>query len=552
MLILHMVSEFFDVNGALANIDNTPLITLIALIVFQFLGGLAGLFLLVSAIGNMVSMYRHLQAGKSVKSLVTRQVIGGFLLLAFAMLTESTIGNNGMMGSFADHLNNISATNVASIFYNGFNFETIHTIAWCIVINGIVQGILSVGGRWKNTRQLVLVYSVLAIAVVFVTPFIWSGLSSIGYPFSTNPMTGQPLYKPYLGISPFWEVLLGIFMNPLATPMEPIFPYLAVSFVGSIMGIILAQPRESIPRDFPRKMMTVGMIMFIVGAAGITWVVLDALQTGGFSFAASVYRLLSFHRHWAPDSDVPVTTPLAWLWQFTGLNGFAILATALIIRMVEFRGIGADFAKKTTFIRRFGFVAFTIYAYQWIYKMNRYWFTTLFYGTPYKPMDWAGTWALIGTSLLSFHVIMRLWEKVKYTGTLEWIMGTIALVLVPARKIPVEGSTRWWQRAQLDVEGTFYNAEWLNVVEKDEMHRESLADSKLSFKLSLSGLVSFVFLPATFVTLFTSRTAQKAEGINKYNKVAFVASFIGIAIFVAFLTACIILPASTLISLLIR
>src|SRR5512137_685413 len=104
MLVLHMVSEFFDVNGWVGKADTDPLITLVALIVFQFLGCLAGLFLLVSAIGNMVFMYRHLQAGKSVESLVVRQIVGGFLLLAFAILIESTIGNNGMMGTLSDNL----------------------------------------------------------------------------------------------------------------------------------------------------------------------------------------------------------------------------------------------------------------------------------------------------------------------------------------------------------------------------------------------------------------------------------------------------------------
>ncbi len=546
MLILHMVGEFFDVNGWVTTADTDPLITAIALIVFQFLGGLAGLFLLVSAIGNMVSMYRHLQAGKSVESLAIRQVVGGFLLLAFAMLIESTIGNNGAMGSLAGNLASIQNTSWQLILNNGYNFETIHTIAWCIVLNGIVQGILSRRDGWKNPKMLIKVYAALAAIIVVATPFVWDALRSIEYPFST---TGAETYKPVLGTSSFWELLLGILTNPLATPMEPIFPYLAVSFIGSIMGIVMAQPREAIQRDFPRKMMWIGMVMFVVGAAGIVWVVLDAMNVGGIDLLAKVYQHLSFHRHWAPDARPPVTTPLAWLWQFLGLNGFAVLATALIIRMVEFRGIGADFARKTTFVRRFGFIAFTIYTIQWIYRMNKVWFTLLFFGGVNKTMDWGGTWLLVGLNLLAFHALMVFWERVKYTGTLEWVLGSIAQALIPARRAANGKDKRWWQKAQLDVEGAFYNAEWTNVVEKDEMGRGSQADSRLAFKLALSGLVSFVFLPATIVTLFTSKAAQKAEGTNKHNEAAFAISIIGVACFAAFLAICCVLPGSVLTSL---
>jgi hypothetical protein len=51
--------------------------------VLPYLGGLAGFFLLVSAISNTISMYRHLQAGKPVNALILRQIMGGILLLVF-------------------------------------------------------------------------------------------------------------------------------------------------------------------------------------------------------------------------------------------------------------------------------------------------------------------------------------------------------------------------------------------------------------------------------------------------------------------------------------
>lgn len=58
MLVLHMVSDYLDIDAIFADFGNQGLINMLALAVLPFLGGLAGFFLAVSAIGNMVSMYR--------------------------------------------------------------------------------------------------------------------------------------------------------------------------------------------------------------------------------------------------------------------------------------------------------------------------------------------------------------------------------------------------------------------------------------------------------------------------------------------------------------
>ncbi|MHA2254945.1 MAG: hypothetical protein ACXAAM_02630, partial [Candidatus Heimdallarchaeaceae archaeon] len=56
MLILHMVSDYLDVDTLLAgdNINHIPLMNLVALLILPFMGGLAGLFLLTSSISNMI------------------------------------------------------------------------------------------------------------------------------------------------------------------------------------------------------------------------------------------------------------------------------------------------------------------------------------------------------------------------------------------------------------------------------------------------------------------------------------------------------------------
>ena len=91
MLFLHSFMLVLD-YGIIDNINNLPLITMVTLLLFPYMGAMAGFFLLVSSIGNMISMQRHLQKGKSVKSLAIRQIMGGIILLIFAVLTEAWIG----------------------------------------------------------------------------------------------------------------------------------------------------------------------------------------------------------------------------------------------------------------------------------------------------------------------------------------------------------------------------------------------------------------------------------------------------------------------------
>jgi ABC-type antimicrobial peptide transport system permease subunit len=208
-----MISDTLDIDTLLSDINNIPLINMVMLIVLPYLGGLAGFFLLVSAIGNMVSIQRHLQAGKSVKSLFWKQVIGGFILLFFAFISEGFMSLWGTVGSFFWHINDPLHTDITLWLYQGYNFETIHTIAWCVILNGIVQAILSRKEGWKNPKKLIKIYIILAIIVICATQFVWWGVSAIipGYPWAINPLTGQPLFKPMLGTSPFWEIIVGIF-----------------------------------------------------------------------------------------------------------------------------------------------------------------------------------------------------------------------------------------------------------------------------------------------------------------------------------------------------
>ncbi len=522
MLFLHTITHVLDIDGLLAQIDNIVLINIVAFIVLPFLGGLAGFFLMVSAIGNIVSMYRHLQAGRSVRDLIIRQIMGGVLLLIFAMISESIFSVHGAIANLMKALDDVSTWNWQVILYRGYHFETIHTIAWCIILNGVVQGILSRNDAWKNPNKLIKSYMILIVIIVALTPLMWwlVDLAIPGYPWADNPVTGVDVQYPYLGRSPWWEFITHFFLNAVAGREEPIFPYLAVSFMGSIIGITLSQDRKEIRRDFPKKVMQIGAIVFLIGVIGI----LINLGVMGIDAFLELWPNLPFHRNWVPEHPNNPVPVLGWLFQFMSLNGAAICLIMVVVRVVEFRGRGKEFADKTRFFRRFGFIAFTIYNIQWIYFLIWFIISSTIYGQPYLHLDWAGTFLTMAISILILHGILLLWEKAKYTGSLEWTMGIIAAQIIPTRK--VEG--KWWQSGQLNVEKAFYNAEWLNVIEKEEIRHDLHSDSKFAYKMSFFG---FLFFPVSFITFIIARGSIRTEQENTYNKRAKLISLIGIIFF---------------------
>src|SRR5271157_284778 len=547
LLLLHIVSDFLDTNGIINDINNQPLINFVAMAVLPFIGGLAGLFLMVSAVANMVSMYRHLQAGQPVGNLVLRQVLGGVVLLVFAVLDEGLIGMHGAAGTLLHQIPGPGYTgnltfDWVNFLSSGFRFETINTIAWCIILNGIVQGIISLHDRWRRPGFLITIYAVLAIVVVVATQFVWCGVAKLvpGYPW-TNVNYGDdinlPISMPIVGTSPIGYVVANFFLIALAAPVEPVFPYLAVSFIGSIIGIVICQPKESIPHHFTRTSLMVGMTMFIVGIIGVIYAVISVINTQGIRTAVVMYKNISMHRTWVPDDPQYSPPFLSWLFQFLSLSGVSLMMVVLVLRLVEFRGNGANFARKTLPVRRFGFIAFTNYTIQWVNWLVFYAMGIVFYGVPYHLMNWGFTFICIAIVLLAYYGIMLLWERVKYTGTLEWCIGTIAYNLLPGKRGTKNSEKRWWQKGQLDPQGALINAEWVNVVDDKDIDHDHLADSKLAFKFAIIGLVSIVFIPTDFVTLIIAITAEKTEGKNKYNHAAKIISIIGVCLTVGVLAA---------------
>jgi hypothetical protein len=546
MILLHSISDLLDINTLLAgdNINQIPLINVVALLVLPFLGALASLFFIASAISNMVSMQRNLLRGKNPLSIAIKQVIGGIVLLLFAMLTESITGYHGIFGEYLINPTTRTLWNPQWIATRWAYFEAIHAIAWGVIVTGIVQGILSINEGWKKPRRQILIYAVLAVIVIICTPFIWDGLykgligagDGVGYPWGTNA-DGSAMWLPDVRTAGFAAVLVGIFVNPLASQWYPLFPCLAIFFIGSIIGITISQPKKVLFKGFTRTVLLIGLVMFIAGAAGTVVELVNVMNNTSFDEAINFYRSIPGNRFWYPDvprAYAPFISSFAWLWQFLFTNGFVIMLTMIILYLVEFRGRSYQFARRTKYIRRYGIIAFTNYNNQWLYFIPPA-FIPLIFGNPsYTRTLWGGTILSVLTTIAFYTIILYLWGLINYRFSFEWLMRSIGYLLLPIRRTSTLKDKKWWQKGDIDVKGIIQNGEWINIVEKNEAYHKAKTDSKVSMILSIFSLAIPIFFAFTIITLPMSIRARKNEGVNKKNTTALILSIIGVVITVAF------------------
>jgi hypothetical protein len=213
----------------------------------------------------------------------------------------------------------------------------------------------------------------------------------------------------------------------------------------------------------------------------------------------------------------------------------------LIIYLVDWRGVGQEFSKSklVQFIRRFGFTAFSNYNNQWIYYVGWIGVSLLLTHERRIKLDWNGTLLVLVVSLVLYYLVMRAWEKIKYLGSIEWMIGTLGAALTPSKWQPESvRNLKWYQKGQLDVQGGFYQVESVSVVTPDAKYHAQLQDSRLINKLTKYSLFSIIFLPFTVVMLLLARNIQKNEGSNPMVKSAIRLSWIGTIITVALVLVC--------------
>ena len=579
MLLLHELMRVLDYSWATDSTKEEmfakmPIIYVVLMLVIMFLGGWCGFFLLISSIGNTISMQKALKKGKSVRSVVFKQLFLGFLLLVVAFFIESIGGYSSMLGRIAEG-DTVSYT----LLYRSFWCETIHTIAYAMIANALLGGLLAMNDGYKKTLRNIIINLALAVLIIGITagvykiPMDYGGIS-VAQDFGKIQLWNQ---NPE-GTSAA-EFFIKIFLFPFIGQPEPIFPFLATALIGNVIGILLVREKPF------WKEMRIGMVVAsLMTFGGLIWafmMVADGKQD----------MLQLFTNAW----DIP--SLVAWLPMFLFTLGTQLVAVFLVIRLVEFRGRGTEFAEKTKYFRRHGFVALSIYAFQFLDVIPR-WIMSLFPCIPYPTTEkmvtgtvgqllasrfypiphWIisdsqgcipmissdgslannnlwGPWVflIIVVNFLLWHGILILWEKVNYIGSYEWLINVIAGFFIPSRRYKETEKGRekypWWKPRRLDIKENFYDADWIDIIKKDQIDHKQQAESKLAFKITAISLVfnTFVFLyPVSFFGFLVALNARKTEGKNALNTMALILGILGVLVVIASIVVMSNIPNSVL------
>lgn len=537
MLVLHIIMHSIDIDTLTADMSGLSLMEFVLMLILPFAGGLAGLFLMVSAIGNTVSMEHALDRGENAGLLARRQLIGGFILLFFAMLVEGLIGYHGDLGLWI-HRSLMAASGASDApaswawdhsLWRFNHFETIHTIAWCIIINGVIHSYLSASEKFRDKNKLIRVYIYLALLVLLLTPLVWSFSNLLIPGFPAQEGTYMASY-PRIGQDPFGRFVLVFFLQPLAGHPEPLFPYLSVSFIGSIFGVFITMPREQRDhRSFIRSVLRIGIIAYLIGLVGVLFNVIYVLTHSGFDAGLNLYMNIWDHRGWT--SDILGAPFLGWYFQFLLLNGFTMLLVVSMIRLVELRGRAKKFAARTRYIRRFGFVAFTNYTIQYLYFVAMFLAFYGCFGVPYQRNTglWEHTLLSIVIALSLYSILLYLWEKIRFAGSIEWLIKQCNYFLNPVRRKQLKKrAVPWYKAGLLNVGGVLYNADWINLREADEIDHRYGEESALARKLAAVG---FVFPPYAITALIIIVRARNKEAASPLYRRALILSIVSTVFF---------------------
>ncbi|MGA1866492.1 MAG: hypothetical protein ACMUFK_03380 [Thermoplasmatota archaeon] len=523
MVALHVFSAIFDRSWiGTEEMANKTLLDIVFLLTLAYIGGMAGLFLMVSIISHTISIRHQIGSGKKLADVMVRQIMGGLLLLLFAFIVESAIGHYGFIGRMAywDPLGDISfstqvSENLPRLYYRGFHFMTLHTIAWSIIINSIVQWVMYRKGGFIKDKRNVGIFGILSLMVLILTPLAWwfAGTVVDGYPYATYPGTDRMVQYPLAGVTGLFDLVKLFFLGPLAGQTEPLFPFLSIAFIGSIIGIYLTQEKQ--PSGFCTRGIKTGITFLALGILGI-FLVWELHFDSWTNFTRNPFDIMKLG---------------IWLPVILFTTGGQIIVLFLLLRLVEFREASYRFAERTKILRRFGAVSLTIYTFQYIDAFPRFLLTLIPGVEVFGDRDGMITSIIVTIIVLGFwNVLLMLWSKVRFIGSAEWLFSVILSRLGKLSFKRGESTLKkekWYYVPRLDLFTGKNEVDWMDLSEKGIKEESEVRDSRLSYWLSIAGLV---LMPLAVVSYFISRKLMEKEQCNRLSRLSQKISKLGIVI----------------------
>lgn len=412
-------------------------------ILIFLLANFRALFLMVSMTVYGYTMTRSILKGRDQKQLLKKNLFFAFILYLVALFTESVPANWGILGRSI-----MKDRWVPEAINRVMHFETLNSIAVSIAVLSILLYFLGRNDGIKKKKRNILVFTITAIVIVITAHFVlqyveavWPEYYALGYSIKDD-LANNTFSEQYTWNS-VGEFFLKLILSAFIGVEQPILPFMATTCIGGLIGYLLAQ--EKVSEKLPRRGMLIGLGLIIAGA------IVLILDFDAFSVDFNVFPT----------------------WFYLLSTGIELIFLMALLRMVEFSRRVAlsekmnNFVKKTRVARRWGMISLTLFMWQVFPEFLMRFLGNIVTGGQIEFMDRgeAGGLAsiiMIAVVLIVWDLIIRLWEKAEFKGTMEYIMTMLVLKFAGGRK--AEGKN---VAARMDIENVLYGPEPIIFVGED-------------------------------------------------------------------------------------
>lgn len=404
MVGFHTIEILAGDSNLLNFIFNQPLLVQILLSPFLILMSWRSFFLIISTIGLTYSLQKRYEKIDNERidnssklklnfKVMLQHCLVGFILFLHALIIQifwnpySTIAQWAYTG----------VLDLSSHLYYLYFSDAIGNIALSVIIVSIVCFILMSYKGFIKAKRNILIFGLLALLVFLVTPVLEKFvLDKYGYlPISIQSLRPDTISGNIHVI--FWAYVIG--------HQQPLFPYLADSFIGCIIGIVLSQ------KSLSKKKTLGGLYLFGVGLI-IVGLVLWIVTGFDMSFMSGFM--------------IPPT------WFLIVINGLMVIIITFCLNIFEFGKRLKSNSRFGLVFRRFGQIALTIYTLQIldivpkiiigkIIDQNLLGFSVI--------SDVPLALFVSFMSIIWWIVIAWFWEKINFTLSFEWFLTLFKLIL---------------------------------------------------------------------------------------------------------------------------
>lgn len=364
----------------------SPLLLILAFVLIQ-LGTWAGLFILISMCVNVIAMKHRIDDGTSLKKVRNKQIFTGSLVLLLGYLIEMTISYSGFIGKSLIQRKIVWS----GLHYGLLAWKALNVIGLCVIISSILLYELYKDNGHLQIRRNITILAALTLIVLILTPILdWVIRSYIYSWWSTDDSSTQFKWPP----QSFAELILRMLLVALNGYMQPLFPYLSTAFIGTMFGMVLSQDNPNM--KFPRYGMLTGVFCIILGI---------------------VLILLGI------NAETPINFRQEVPWFLIALGG-QIFAVSFFLWIVEFKGHINSFKYLSTFWRRWGMMALSIYCLQIIDYPLKILVYLISGEKAHVKESLSFEWSLfmVILTIIWFDLILRIWARYDFKYSFEWII----------------------------------------------------------------------------------------------------------------------------------